>query len=654
MASASPFGRTLAAAGALLFSATSVVHAGTAHGTYSGVSFAAASAIASALTPSQAGADPYFVEPRVPRAFGTPCVVELQRQVEFREFAPEEGFAWTPPLACPGPYAKAVLVVEMSGPRPSGPGAVALRLALYRNAFGSQSDFPGVIFLGSAQEHALVPIWRLERDVTELASMFDRPMFLYGISENNGPDSTSPSEIVARSIKLVLYPASERTPAERPADLVLTPCQANGLCFDTLPVLPRNVERAYLDVYVRNDETHARAWYSCVRDEDFQAFPELSSVFAMSDLPNPVPFVHNNGCNGFQGGSWRTVEISIDDTRAGLAPIFPWLPSDLHQSFPETLDYPAPSVQSLNAVPYRVDLTPFAALLSDGRSHTVSLRQLPSGGTLVVQAQLLVYLDHGTTQVTGAVTRNDLADDVVGPTFEGGFSRSAGTTAGQLRTRAENAYVIEGYINTSRGRITTRLTERHLFANTQTISVVGDAWWLMPVGSTQAQAYLQRVRLSSTVDRIAQRTLGGVVLSDDRDYISYPLILDYLHAGDTHRPEADGAVLTNKRLDASAHQARAIRASHRRPDMARYETRLVDVFDGSHAWRATTNAHTNWDSERRYLFTDTFGSCYSAGLTTANGVLQTRVRGTECPNGNGIRWFAHPDGSPDSLTWAEE
>lgn len=638
--------------GALLLSAGSALHAGNLAGPYDEV--AAANAFATALTPSQAGADPFFVEPRVPRAAGTPCVVELQRQVQFREFAPELGFAWTPPTSCPGPYAKAVLVVEMSGPRPLT-GAVGLRLALYRDDFGSQAEYPGVVFMGSAQEHALVPIWRLERDVTELASVFEQqPMFLYGIAENSGPDSTTPSPIVARSVKLILYPATERTPAERPADLVLTPCQASGLCLDTLPVLPRNIERVFLDVYARIDETHARAWYTCVRGEDFELFPELSSVFAISDLPNPVPFVHNNGCNGFQGGSWRTIEVRIDNVRAGLAPIFPWLPSDLHQSIRSPLDYPAPSVQALNMVPYRVDLTPFAGLLSDGQPHTVSLRQLPNGGGLVVTAQVLVYLDPGSTQVTGAVTRNDLANATIEPVFEGGFARSGGTTAGQLRTRAENAFVIEGHIDTSRGRITTRVTERHLFTNTQTLSVVGQAWWLMPVGSTEAAAYVQRVRLSSTVDRIARRTLGGAVLSDDRDYITWPLILDYLHAGTQSHPVEEGATLVSRRFDISAHQARAIRASHTRPGMPVYSTRLVDVFDASHAWNATTNAHTNWDSSRRYLFTDTLGSCYSAGLTTANGVLQTRTRGVECPNGNGIRWFAHPDGSPDSLMWAED
>lgn len=656
MASASTIRRALAVGGALALAlATSATHAGNVNATYDDLEFAAASAIADALTPSQAGADPFFVEPRVPRASGTPCVIELARQVQFREFAPENGFAWTPPVDCPGPYAKAKLVVETSGPRPPSFGAVALRIALYRNTSGTQVAFPGVVFMGSPQQHALVPIWRLERDVTELASIFQRtPMFLYGISENNGGDSTTPSETVARRITLVLYPATNTTPAERPADLVLNPCSPGGGCGEILPVLPRNIERVYLDVYARIDEGPGRFWYSCFREEDVVEFPELMNVFAMGDIPGTPPYARDNGCIGFFAGTWRAVDVFIDQARVGLAPIFPWLPSDLHTRFQDTIDYPAPSVQALNAVPYRVDLTPFAALLSDGRQHTMSVRQIPGGGAIFVNAQLLIYRDPGTTQVTGAVTRNDLAGDEPAPTFEGGFSRSAGTTAGQLRTRTEKAYVIQGYIDTSRGRITTRLTERHLFTNTQTVSLVGQPTFEMPVGSTQAMAYLQRVRLSSTVDRISRRTLGSTVLSDDRDYVSYPLILDYSHAGNVRKIDATGAVATSMRFDASAHQARTIRASHVRPGIPTYGTRLVDVFDGSRSWRATTNAFTNWDSARRYLFTDSFGSCYSAGLTTLSGVLQTRTRGTECPNGNGIRWFAHADGSADSMTWAED
>ena len=94
--------------------------------------------------------------------------------------------------------------------------------------------------------------------------------------------------------------------------------------------------------------------------------------------------------------------------------------------------------------------------------------------------------------------------------------------------------------------------------------------------------------------------------------------------------------------DLELRHARAVRASHYRRGSTRYETNLSDVFNGSTHQRDATETDPggtfDWDSTRRYLFTDNRGSCYSAGLTTANGELQTRTRGTACPNGrNGIR-----------------
>jgi hypothetical protein len=63
--------------------------------------------------------------------------------------------------------------------------------------------------------------------------------------------------------------------------------------------------------------------------------------------------------------------------------------------------------------------------------------------------------------------------------------------------------------------------------------------------------------------------------------------------------------------------------------------------------------HTNWWSRRNYLFTDNRTGCYSAGLTTANQTQTGRTRGEACPNGrNALRWYSHPDGSPDSMGWA--
>jgi hypothetical protein len=105
------------------------------------------------------------------------------------------------------------------------------------------------------------------------------------------------------------------------------------------------------------------------------------------------------------------------------------------------------------------------------------------------------------------------------------------------------------------------------------------------------------------------------------------------------------------------HQARGQRTNQYRRGTARYMTDLSDIFDGvRHQTGREGDSNlvvTELGSDRAYLFTDNRGGCYSADLSTEDGELQTRTRGQACPNGiNGLRWWSHPDGSPDSMGWA--
>ena len=142
-------------------------------------------------------------------------------------------------------------------------------------------------------------------------------------------------------------------------------------------------------------------------------------------------------------------------------------------------------------------------------------------------------------------------------------------------------------------------------------------------------------------------------MSESKDYTTFPMIIDVANGGEVRWSEGLPFALSDH-YELDVHQARAIRSSLFRRGGTRYTSSLSDVFDAARHVDSTTFPETNteWNSERRYLFTDNRGSCYSAGLTTAFGELQTRTRGTECANGrNGIRWFAHPDGAPEALLW---
>ena len=70
------------------------------------------------------------------------------------------------------------------------------------------------------------------------------------------------------------------------------------------------------------------------------------------------------------GSGFREVEVAIDGQPAGVAPVFPWI---FTGGIDPYLWMPIPGVHSLSFAPHRVDLTPFAALLSDGRAHEVAV-----------------------------------------------------------------------------------------------------------------------------------------------------------------------------------------------------------------------------------------------------------------------------------------
>ena len=69
---------------------------------------------------------------------------------------------------------------------------------------------------------------------------------------------------------------------------------------------------------------------------------------------------------------------------------------------------PIPGVHTLNFEPYRVDLTPFAGVLSNGQPHTVAVNVYNADRYFSATANLLLYQDAGSHQVTGAVTTNTI------------------------------------------------------------------------------------------------------------------------------------------------------------------------------------------------------------------------------------------------------
>lgn len=621
---------------------------------YTNTAVAAHYAIAAALLPSAAGADPLQVEPRVERASGTPCVQTILSDKLIVRFSEQEPVA-IPATPCPGPYSKVKVIVELTGPRENADPSGNIQL-FYSDFLDNRT---GTIWAGSTQITDDIALWHFERDVTEISKLFTRPQgAMFPGSFDNDYLVFAELEARVRSVKLVFYRGNTTTPAQRVADEVfpLTRNEDYGNNASFEGTLPRNAIQVYADVYAQILGTNQRIWANCAPDASFTAFPLLHTPFAMGDAHS----IFGDPPHGCNGGAFREVEVLIDGTLAGLAPVFPWLPSNMTNAIRNTVNDPAPGVQALNFIPFRIDLTPFAGRLNNGAVHEIILRV--AGVTdeqVFVAGQLIVYTDHGRAIVPGAVTNNTLAaanptetNTLAQTTFACTWdsTRTCHHLTGTVTTRSRRDFRIDGYVDTSRGRIRSSVIQSNRFTNAVTWDVTG------PDTFTQEYegAFAQKVRLASNVDRTSYRTLGSTLLSEDKIATSYPLIIDWFQDGRWITDgEQSGIAADNIRLD--VHQARSIRTAQTHRGTPQYTTRLLDVFDGRHHWADAlpTGMDTDWSSSRDYLFTDNRGGCYSAGLTTSFGVLQTRTRGDACPGGiNGLRWWSHPDGSPDSMGWA--
>jgi hypothetical protein len=395
-------------------------------------------------------------DPLVPRPEGQPCIVTLFSGYTFAFFSDTaKTFQLTPPSGCAGPWKKVVLDIDFS-----------------ENG-GRQFDRTSSLYLGNTNIYfgttpeplsLLTNTWHIERDVTDYSALMMTPQTGTMVLQNCTTDCPPPYNTLLTGIftvnaSLEFYPAGgdrdrHNQDAARVPDMVLPLQQINSSGginlpailstptdqFSTTFTLPTNVERAYLDVVSQSQSTDEQ-WFAC--------------------FPNDLAAI--NALFGCGNTDFRETEITIDGQPAGIAPVSPWV----YTGFLPDQWRPAPGVQTLDFVPYRVTLTPFAGLLSDGNPHTISLSIFNDAGYFSETASLLLFLDNGSTQVKGAVLKNTLASPspVVTENLQG-----TATVTGTIGVTSDRRFTIAGYVNTSHGKVSTSIQGHQDFSSTLTIN----------------------------------------------------------------------------------------------------------------------------------------------------------------------------------------
>jgi hypothetical protein len=514
-------------------------------------------------------------------------VVPLFANYQFAHFSDStQTFQFTPPSNCAGPWEKVVLQVDFSE---NGGRQFDRTASLYvANAN---------LYFGTTPEPlpTLTNTWHIERDVTDYSALFAMPQQGTIVLANctvdcPPPFNTTLTGVFTVNASLEFYPAGggdgdaasgNEGRGKRAPDQVLALTQTNGSGGINLPAtlgsptdqlsstftLPANTEQAYLDV-VAQSQFIDEQWYGC--------FPnDLASI---------------NDVYGCGNTSFRETEVTIDGQLAGIAPVSPWV----FTGFLPDQWRPMPGAQTLDFVPYRVNLTPFAGLLSNGQPHTIALSVFNDANFFSATASLLLFLDSGSTKVSGAITKNTLTSPspVVTENLQG-----TSTVTGTINVAVNRNFTIAGYVNTSHGKVATSISGRQVFSGTQTIDFDTVNFTVLNQQTDVKNAVSSATTVSGD---------EGTVVTQDN--FSFPITVDFI------------SPVSSSRFGFTVTTGQKYQAAH----LVSRDGDVVSANAVANTVKATDVSPRS--SSQTYTSSDSEGTFYNCHIATANNTL-TSVSG---------------------------
>ncbi len=520
-------------------------------------------------------------DPPVARPDTTPCVVTLFNNFAFADFSPKP-FSFTP--ACPGPWAKVVLNADFS------------------IQAGRQFDRTAEIWIGGVNVYfgttsepsgTVARSWHIERDLTDYSALFNTAQN-GRVDLGNLVNSTFTSTLFGTAT-IQFYPPASHQDAPRTADLVLPlasdPTGGTAFLSNSTSALsksftlPANVERAFIDV-VAESQAGDEFWYTCVPDD---VASELQS------------------CGG---GAFRESQVTIDGTPAGVAPVYPWIYTG---GIDPLLWRPIPGVQTLNFAPYRVDLTPFAGVLSNGQPHQVAVSVFGANNGFSTTATLLVFQDHGSNQVTGEVTRNTIG--VPNPSVVENLNTAPdGTITGSVTVNSSRIFRVEGFVRTSHGRIETDVQQNIQFSSRQDFNITNTA-------------FVQNIKQRTTITSETQTDGHGGGNASQR--FDWPLDLGFTFS---INPDGSGGQQTT--TIRQQFQSAAVHHGDNGPDSFSVVSNTVTPSD-TLLFDANFNitGSTGQQSAQDFFSNDSVSGCFSRQITASAGLLTSITDGALCKKG---------------------
>ncbi len=338
----------------------------------------------------------------------------------------------SPPSGCPAPWSMVVLNLT---------GSVTGR------QFDREAMFwigNAMIYMGTTPEPTPAGIvWHAVKDVSEYTPLLTQPE-AYKIQVPNLVNKVY-TGIIYINATLTYYETSSAFPAPSHPDTII-PLSGSWL-FDPgrttvspAPItLPTNPDQVYLELWAKGNSCD-EFWYAS----------------------QPDAYANANGLCG--GGAFREIQVSVDNTLAGVVWPFPYVFTGGINPY---LWRPIPAVDAFNEPPYLVNLTPFIGILTDGQPHTISFSVVNNGYYWQLDGNLLVYRDPVLANTNGQLTTYQIT-----PSATQTVSQMINTNSALFNFASSRSLTVAGYVDTSNGRVTTTITQTFAFTNNQVLDLI--------------------------------------------------------------------------------------------------------------------------------------------------------------------------------------
>ncbi|KLO12594.1 hypothetical protein SCHPADRAFT_407216 [Schizopora paradoxa] len=241
-------------------------------------------------------------------------------------------------------------------------------------------------------------IWTYLKDVTRFIPLFSKPgEFIF---ELDNLLETGLNGQYASTVTATFFASSPSHPAAKNANLILPiSASSNPTPDDNAPSVPPNINTnvTFPDNTV---EVYAEIFASGNGNEEFWYFNTANEF--LDDLPAGTTF---------GDGPFREVQLLVDGMLAGA--VFPYAVIFTGGIIP-TAWRPITSYGALDLPTYFIDLTPFVPILTDGKSHNISLGVISAetdhaiNDNWFVSGLVQIVTDTSSKPTTGEITKYEV------------------------------------------------------------------------------------------------------------------------------------------------------------------------------------------------------------------------------------------------------